>query len=86
MVEVIDGALGNTSARHSATGLLSTAERLLDRWDRPLSDVSVLLPEEAAPLGAGSPKPTTAQGIHTRFACDRRRDTRQPGHHLAGGG
>ncbi|HEX4392435.1 MAG TPA: amino acid adenylation domain-containing protein [Mycobacterium sp.] len=69
MVEVIDGALGSTTASALGDRLLCTAERLLDRWDRPLRDVSVLLPEEAAPLGAGSAKPMTAQGIHTRFAA-----------------
>jgi len=69
MVEVIDGALGKTTASALGERLLCTAERLLDRWDRPLRDVSVLLPEEAAPLGAGSAKPSTGQGIHTRFAA-----------------
>ena len=43
MVEVIDGALGNTTAAALGDRLLATAERLLDRWDRPLRDVSVLL-------------------------------------------
>ncbi|HEY1842247.1 MAG TPA: amino acid adenylation domain-containing protein [Mycobacterium sp.] len=68
MVEVIDGALGKTTAAALGDRLLSTAGQLLDRWDRPLRDVSVLLAEEAAPLGAGSTRPAAAQGIHTRFA------------------
>ncbi len=69
MVEVIDGALGNTSAAALGRRLLGTAEQLLQQWDRPLREVSVLLAEEAAPLGAGSPKPATLAGIHTRFAA-----------------
>jgi mycobactin peptide synthetase MbtF len=69
MVEVIDGAIGDTTAAALGQRLLATAEQLLQQWDRPLRDVSVLLADEAAPLGAGSPKPPTAQGIHTRFAA-----------------
>ena len=84
MVEVIDGALGNTTASALGDRLLSTAERLLDRWDRPLRDVSVLLPEEAAPLGAGSPKPTRRRGFMPGSLRSPPRP-RQPGHHLAGG-
>ncbi|MFZ1164754.1 amino acid adenylation domain-containing protein [Mycobacterium sp.] len=69
MVEVIDGALGNTTAAALGQRLLSTAEQLLDRWDCPLREVSILLADEAAPLGARSAGSTTAQGIHTRFAA-----------------
>ncbi len=69
MVEVIDGAIGNTTAAALGQRLLATAEQLLRQWDRPLRDVSVLLADEAAPLGAGSPKPDTAQSIHTRIAA-----------------
>jgi mycobactin peptide synthetase MbtF len=69
MVEVIDGALGNTTAATLGHRLLATAEQLLARWDRPLREVSVLLAEESAPLvGADSARPPLAQGIHTRFA------------------
>jgi mycobactin peptide synthetase MbtF len=70
MVEVIDGALGNTTAASLGHRLLATAERLLALWDRPLREVSVLLADESAPLlGAGSARPQQAQGIHTRFAA-----------------
>ena len=70
MVEVIDGALGNTTASMLGDRLLATAGQLLDRWDRPLRDVSILTADEAAPLvGATSAKPSAAQGIHTRFAA-----------------
>jgi mycobactin peptide synthetase MbtF len=69
IVEVIDGAVGNTTAGALGQRLLATAERLLQQWDRPLRDVNVLLADEAAPLGVGSPKPATARSIHTRFAA-----------------
>ncbi len=69
MVEVIDGAIGNTTAAALGQRLLATAEQLLQQWESPLRDVSVLLAEEAAPLGAGSAKPAQARGIHTRFAA-----------------
>jgi mycobactin peptide synthetase MbtF len=69
MVEVIEGALGNTSAVTLGHRLLATAERLLQLWDRPLREVSVLLADESAPLlGTGSTKTAPARGIHTRFA------------------
>src|ERR1700744_739960 len=44
MVEVIDGAIGNTTADTLGQRLLATADQLLRHWDRPLRDVSVLLP------------------------------------------
>jgi mycobactin peptide synthetase MbtF len=69
MVEVIDGAIGNTTAVALGQRLLATAGQLLRKWDRPLRDVSVLLADEAAPLGADSPKPATARSIHARFAA-----------------
>ncbi|MGB7110239.1 MAG: amino acid adenylation domain-containing protein [Mycobacterium sp.] len=70
MVEVIDAALGNTTAATLGHRLLATAEQLLARWDRPLRDVSVLLAEEAeALLGADSARPQPPQGIHARFAA-----------------
>ena len=68
MVEVIDGAIGNTSAETLGHRLLSTADRLLQHWDQPLGGVSVLLAEEVAPLGDDSPNSATAHGIHIRFA------------------
>src|SRR6185312_3201018 len=48
--------------------LLATADRLLQHWDSPLRDVSVLLAGEAAPVGRRTAKPATAHGIHIRFA------------------
>ncbi len=68
LVEVIDGAIGNTTAASLGHRLLATADELLQHWDRPLREVSVLLADEAAPLDSESTKPARAQGIHTRFA------------------
>ena len=85
MVEVIDGAIGNTTAAALGQRLLATAEQLLQRWDRPLRDVSVLLADEAAPLGAGSAKPATAHGVHTRFAAVAARIPDSPAVTWAGG-
>jgi mycobactin peptide synthetase MbtF len=86
MVEVIDGAIGNTTAAMLGDRLLATAERLLDRWDRPLRDVSILVADETAPLiGAGSAKPSTVQGIHTRFAAVAARTPDNPAVTWAGG-
>lgn len=69
LVEVVDGALGATTGATLGRRVLTTAERLLSMWDRPLSEVSVLLDDEAAPHRALN-GPTTAhavQGLHTRF-------------------
>jgi len=86
MVEVIDGALGNTTAATLGHRLLATAEQLLARWDRPLRDVSVLLAEESAPLiGADSVRAQPGQGIHTRFAAIASRTPDNPAVTWAGG-
>ena len=69
MVEVIDGAIGNTTAGALGQRLLATAERLLQQWERPLRDVSVLLAGETAPLGTGAAKPLAGRSIHARFAA-----------------
>ncbi|MEE6138051.1 amino acid adenylation domain-containing protein [Mycobacterium sp. 050128] len=67
LVEVLDGALGATSAERLGRRVLVTAERLLQGWDRPLREVSVLFDDEAVtPAGAAAPR---AIGIHTRFAA-----------------
>ncbi|BBY25553.1 non-ribosomal peptide synthetase [Mycobacterium stomatepiae] len=66
LVEVLDGALGATSAELLGNRVLSTAERLLQAWERPLREVSVLFEDEAV-TGAGATAPPAA-GIHTRFA------------------
>ncbi|UMB71351.1 amino acid adenylation domain-containing protein [Mycobacterium paraterrae] len=68
MVEVIDGAIGNTAADTLGRRLLTTAERLLGQWDRPLREVSVLSADEAGPLGSPVAKTVEARSIHARFA------------------
>jgi mycobactin peptide synthetase MbtF len=67
LVEVVDGALGVTTAETLGRRVLATAERLLSHWDRPLREVSVLLDEEA-PI---RPTPARRQewSFHARFAA-----------------
>lgn len=67
-VETLDGALGPMPADGLGRRLLSTAQRLIDGWDRPLREVSVLLPDEAARVNHHRPVPHRPGGIHTRFA------------------
>lgn len=69
LIEVIDGALGASPAATFGQRVLSTAERLLRDWDRPLREVSVLFEDEAAPLRAGGATASTSpRCIHARFA------------------
>lgn len=69
LIEAIDGALGAIPAAAIGQRVLTTAERLLQDWERPLREVSVLFQDEAAPLrAAGKPTPTSPRSIHARFA------------------
>ena len=73
LVELIDGALGVTTAPALGRRVLNTAERLLSLWNWRLGDVSVLFEEEAALLHAGD-RPgrrslLSASGFHSRFAA-----------------
>ncbi|HZC10000.1 MAG TPA: amino acid adenylation domain-containing protein, partial [Mycobacterium sp.] len=69
-IEVIDGALGVTTAATLGRRVLTTAERLLQMWERRLGEVSVLLDDEASPLGAvDALTPPAALSIHARFAA-----------------
>jgi mycobactin peptide synthetase MbtF len=69
-MEVIDGALGVTTAATLSRRVLATAQRLLQMWERPLGEVSVLLDDEASPLGAvDAVAPPSALSIHARFAA-----------------
>jgi mycobactin peptide synthetase MbtF len=69
-VEVLDGALGATTGETLGRRVLSTAERLLSMWDRPLREVSVLFDDEAEPLPAADTPPLrSAASFHTRFAA-----------------
>ena len=86
MVEVIDGALGHTAASALGDRLLSTAERLLDRWDRPLRDVSVLLPEEEAPLAVPVQRNRDGAGDSHPVRCVAAETPDNPAITWAGGG
>ncbi|OBA74491.1 non-ribosomal peptide synthetase [Mycobacterium sp. 1554424.7] len=69
LVEVLDGALGAMAPEHLGNRLLAAVQRLVDKWDRPLREVDVLLDGERDATAAGSPgvaTPTVA--VHTRFA------------------
>jgi mycobactin peptide synthetase MbtF len=69
LIEVVDGALGATSARTLGQRVLTTAARLLQGWERPLRAVSVLLDDEANPLLAQDTRTSaSALSIHARFA------------------
>jgi mycobactin peptide synthetase MbtF len=69
LIEAIDGALGAIPAAAFGQRVLNTAERLLQDWERPLRDVSVLLEDETEPLrAAGAPTPMSPLSIHARFA------------------
>src|SRR5581483_6435716 len=69
-IEVIDGALGSVPPASLSRRLLTTAERLLQMWERPLQEISVLLDDEAAPLqSAHAATPRAAVSIHARLAA-----------------
>ncbi|MFC3776665.1 non-ribosomal peptide synthetase [Mycolicibacterium holsaticum] len=67
LVEVIDDALGPMSAESLGRRLLSTVQRLITHWDRPLRDVGVLLDGEATPPAESIDTPAHL-GIHDAFA------------------
>ena len=69
-MEVIDGALGVATAATLGRRVTATAQRLLQSWERPLREVSVLLDDEAAPLrGVDAATPPAPLSIHARFAA-----------------
>lgn len=69
LIEAMDGALGAVPAATFGQRVLTTAERLLAGWERPLREISVLIDGEADPLRAtGSPNPLSPLSIHARFA------------------
>ncbi len=70
LVEVLDGALGATTGESLGRRVLSTAERLLSLWQRPLRELSVLIDDEDRPLHTAHTVPVRpAVGFHTRFAA-----------------
>ena len=68
LIEVMDGALGAITAARLGRRVLTSAERLLQDWERPLREVSVLFDDEAVAGAAGAASPAGVRGIHTRFA------------------
>lgn len=67
LVEVVDGALGQMSPDSLGRRVLTTVQRLIASWDRPLRDVSVLLDGEAQiPTTGVAPVPAHL-GVHTAF-------------------
>nr|WP_197380063.1 non-ribosomal peptide synthetase [Mycolicibacterium mengxianglii] len=65
-VETLDGALGPMRPEDMGQRVVTTAQRLIAGWDRPLRDISVLLPAETEhPVGSVSP--AVSGGIHTRL-------------------
>lgn len=86
LIEAIDGALGAVPAATFGRRVLTTAERLLQGWERPLREVSVLLDDEDGPLGAtATPKPVAPLSIHARFADVVARTPDNPAISWAGG-
>ncbi|MFV9635888.1 amino acid adenylation domain-containing protein [Mycobacterium neumannii] len=68
LVEVVEGALGQMSPESLGHRLLTTTQRLIAGWDRPLRDVSVLLDGESA-IATAEPAPASEHlGVHTAFA------------------
>ncbi|OBI89705.1 non-ribosomal peptide synthetase [Mycobacterium sp. 1245805.9] len=67
LVEVLDGALGALAPEDLGSRLLAVAQRLVDKWDRPLREVDILLDGERDPAAA-DPLEAPAVAVHTRFA------------------
>lgn len=68
LIEAIDGALGAIPAATFGRRVLVAAERLLQGWERPLREVSVLFEDEAVPPRAAAAPTPPGVGIHARFA------------------
>lgn len=86
LIEAIDGALGVIPAATFGQRVLSTAERLLRDWARPLREISVLFEDEVAPLrAAGAPAAPSQPSIHARFADVVARTPDSPAVSWAGG-
>ncbi|MEB3032888.1 non-ribosomal peptide synthetase [[Mycobacterium] nativiensis] len=70
LIEVLDKALGSTSAEKLGRRVLVTAERLLSMWESRMRDVSVLFDDEARPRTvAARIRADRSVAFHTRFAA-----------------
>ncbi|UXA20843.1 amino acid adenylation domain-containing protein [Mycobacterium sp. SMC-4] len=65
LVEAKDGALGTITPQSLGQHLLATVSQLIEGWDRPLREVSVL-PGDHQPCGAAVAVPEPP-GVHLRF-------------------
>ncbi len=69
LVEVLDGALGVMAPEDLGRRLLAVLQRLVDKWDRPLREVDILLNGEH---DSTTPSPSEARAhtvaVHTRLA------------------
>jgi mycobactin peptide synthetase MbtF len=69
LVEVLDGALGTMAPADLGGRLLAVVQRLVDKWDRPLREVDILLGGEHDPTVHDLPDVSAAAvGVHTRVA------------------
>ncbi|MFY9768237.1 MAG: condensation domain-containing protein, partial [Mycobacterium sp.] len=69
LVEVLDGALGTMAPADLGGRLLAVVQRLVDKWDRPLREVDILLGGEHDPTVHDLPDVSTAAvGVHARVA------------------
>jgi mycobactin peptide synthetase MbtF len=66
LVEVLDGALGTMAPKDLGRRLLAVLQRVVDKWDRPLREVELLLDGEHAPTAHGQPD-VGGPAVHTRF-------------------
>lgn len=64
-VEILDGALGAMTADDMGQRVLTTVRRLVDGWERPLRELSVLLPGEGLTVVPATA--TVSAGVHTAF-------------------
>lgn len=68
LVETLDGALGEMAPQRMGERLLAVVTRLIERWDRPLREVGILLDDETRTGTASVAAPTTP-GIHNAFTA-----------------
>ena len=70
LVEVLDGALGELDPAELGRRVIAVAQRLIEGWDRPLREVSILLDEEDV---TGSVLPPVRESAR-RSRCERGTD------------
>lgn len=68
-VEILDGALGPMRPEDMGNRVLTTVQNLVDNWDRPLREVSILLPAELEGRAGRRPEALPYRsGIHTEVS------------------